>query len=376
MSVGFAERGTEQDADCEREEHRDERDDMEPEIDHVRCRSLRRRGALAPAADARLTARRADASQRSWNQRRKLSTTKRCSESETMIIIAIARIADATSSTMSRRRVRPSVQAADALRVDERGSEPQPREERRRHPRRPLSRNSTIVACVPTATMSVAPASYASSMRRVFAHALGDELVVRTPAVEQMLAPGRARRGARDARARAPQCIARVGQRVEVADDDVGHPAELEQHVGTAVDRDEHGLELADVRPQRTEVVLVVVPAHDDQRVATADLRAQRRQLERLEGDARLRCRCTRACCARTAELVTDRRGAPLPCAARSRLRPSSSPTASFSPSRQSAPSRTSTSSPSWTASMTPGADSVEQRDTARRRSACGPPFG
>ena len=51
------------------------------------------------------------------------------------------------------------VEAAHALGVDEHGPEPQPGQERRRHAPRPLSRNSTIVAWVPTATMSFAPAS-------------------------------------------------------------------------------------------------------------------------------------------------------------------------------------------------------------------------
>ena len=52
----------------------------------------------------------------------------------------------------------------------------------------------------------------------------------------------------------------------------------LEQRVGAAVDTDEHRLVLADVRAQRGEVAAVVVTAHDDQRVATRELGAQRRQ--------------------------------------------------------------------------------------------------
>ena len=76
-----------------------------------------------------------------------------------------------------------------------------------------------------------------------------------------------------------------VGERVEVADDDVGLEADFEQRVGAAVDRDQHRLVLLDVRPQCAQVVPVVVPAHHDQRVPPLDLGLEPRQLERLERD-------------------------------------------------------------------------------------------
>ena len=72
-------------------------------------------------------------------------------------------------------------------------------------------------------------------------------------------------------------------ERVEVADDDVGRAAVVDQRVGTAVDGDEHGAVLAYVRPERAQIVLVVESAHDHQRVATADLGRKRRQRDRLE---------------------------------------------------------------------------------------------
>ena len=51
-----------------------------------------------------------------------------------------------------------------------------------------------------------------------------------------------------------------------------GCEPDLEQRVGATVDGDEHRLVLADVRPQRAQVVPVVVAAHDDERVPAADL--------------------------------------------------------------------------------------------------------
>ena len=96
--------------------------------------------------------------------------------------------------------------------------------------------------------------------------------------LEQVLAPGRAAVEVHvvDQLGAAAQRAVRDG--VEVADDDVGLEADLEQRVGAAVDADEHRLVLAQVRLQRREVALVVVAAHDDERVPALDLRAQRRQ--------------------------------------------------------------------------------------------------
>ena len=169
-------------------------------------------------------------------------------------------------------------------------------------PARPLSRNSTIVACVPTATISCGARLVGEQHRDVLARAVGDELDVRRrPTRGGSRGPARDRRGARGARARRRSAARASRHRVEVADDDVGLEPDLEQRVGAAVDADQHRLVLADVRPQRREVAAVVVAAHDDQRVPALELGAQRRQLERLERELAPRAGCTRACSRRTA---------------------------------------------------------------------------
>ena len=146
-------------------------------------------------------------------------------------------------------------------------------------PLRPLSRNSTIVAWVPTATMSCAPASYASSIATSsLVPSATNSWYVDAPLERGSRARARARRDARGARARRRSASAVLGHRVEVADDDVGLEADLEQRVGAAVDTDEHRPVLADVRPQRGEVAAVVVTAHDHERVAALELGVQRRQ--------------------------------------------------------------------------------------------------
>ena len=143
------------------------------------------------------------------------------------------------------------------------------------------------MAWVPTATISFGAGLVGEEHRDVLAGAVDHELLVRHAPLEQVLAPGRApvevhvvdQLGAAAQRA--------VGDRVEVADDDVGLEADLEQRVGAAVDADQHRLVLAQVRLQRREVAAVVVAAHDDERVPALDLGAERRQQDRLEGQLR-----------------------------------------------------------------------------------------
>ena len=76
-----------------------------------------------------------------------------------------------------------------------------------------------------------------------------------------------------------------LGDRIEVADDEVGLEPHLEQRVGAAVDTDEHRSVLADVRAQVREVLAVVVAADDDERVAALEARLERRELERIEDE-------------------------------------------------------------------------------------------
>ena len=65
-----------------------------------------------------------------------------------------------------------------------------------------------------------------------------------------------------------------VGDRVHVADDEVGLVPRLDERVGAAVDADEDRLVLADVVAQGLQVLLVVVAAHDDERVPAVEVGA------------------------------------------------------------------------------------------------------
>ena len=60
-------------------------------------------------------------------------------------------------------------------------------------------------------------------------------------------------------------------ERIEVTDDDVRRAPVVQQRVRTAVDGDEHGAVLADVRTQRAEIALVVEPTDDNERLPTTD---------------------------------------------------------------------------------------------------------
>ena len=73
-----------------------------------------------------------------------------------------------------------------------------------------------------------------------------------------------------------------VRDRVEVADDDVGLHAELEQRVRSAVDTDQDGPYLLDVGPQDAEVLPVVEAPHDDEHVATAQVDRELGQVRRV----------------------------------------------------------------------------------------------
>ncbi len=98
-----------------------------------------------------------------------------------------------------------------------------------------------------------------------------------------------------------------VGQRVEVADDEVGLQAHLEESIGTTVDTDQHGMELADVGPERPQVFAVVVAAHDHERVAATEDRAQLGSLQGLEGEVRFLLDVLERVHREEFELVADR---------------------------------------------------------------------
>src|SRR6185312_3047538 len=117
----------------------------------------------------------------------------------------------------------------------------------------------------------------------VLTGALGHELEVVDAPLEEVLTSGGPPIGMHVVHqlGAAPEALLR--HRVEVADDDVGLEAVLEERVGTAVDADEHRPVLADVRAQRGEVGAVVVPAHDDECVATGEVGPDGREGQRLE---------------------------------------------------------------------------------------------
>ena len=78
---------------------------------------------------------------------------------------------------------------------------------------------------------------------------------------------------------RRPAAQRPLRHRVEVADDDVGRVAQLQQGVGSPVDADEHRLHLLEVAAlaEDAEVLAVVEPAHDDEGVPALDVDADRR---------------------------------------------------------------------------------------------------
>jgi hypothetical protein len=76
----------------------------------------------------------------------------------------------------------------------------------------------------------------------------------------------------------APERVVRDG--VEVPDDDVGLHPRLAKRVGAAVDRDDDGMEIPDVRADHPQVRLVAGTAGDHEDVAVAEARAERGQLE------------------------------------------------------------------------------------------------
>ena len=73
-----------------------------------------------------------------------------------------------------------------------------------------------------------------------------------------------------------------VRDRVHVADDHVGLHPRLDQRIGPAVDADQDRPEVAHVRPDDPEVALVAGAARDHERLALAEARLQRRELDAL----------------------------------------------------------------------------------------------
>ena len=171
---------------------------------------------------------------------------------------------------MSRRRMRPSYSRLTPLASTSAGPETQAGEERRGHAPPALVEELDHRRVRADRDDQRRARLVGEQERRVLAHALGDELVVLDAGREQVLAAGRAPVGMHVVDQLRAAVHRVVGERVEVADDDVGLQLHREQRVGAAVDRDQHRLVLAHVGPQRLEIVLVVVAAHDDEHVPAA----------------------------------------------------------------------------------------------------------
>ena len=149
-------------------------------------------------------------------------------------------------------------------------------------PERPLSRNSTSVACVPTATMSSAPLSSASSIATSSLVPVAGKTTGSTPSsADPLQARARCRRGRRARRSRrrsaAPRrrpspCRRRSGP--GGSPPRAARPRRRRRRSGPAGTRGCSG--------ERREVLLVVVPAHHDERRAgrrgSVGCRARRRR--------------------------------------------------------------------------------------------------
>ena len=119
-------------------------------------------------------------------------------------------------------------------------------------PARLRSMNSTRLKWVPDRDDQLGAALVGEQERDVLADPRRRHRRVREPERRQPLRPGRSpvRVGVHEQlRARLQRGI---GDRVEVADDDVRLEADLEQRVGATVDRDEDRLEVPDVRAARS----------------------------------------------------------------------------------------------------------------------------
>ena len=87
----------------------------------------------------------------------------------------------------------------------------------------------------------------------------------------------------------------------------------LEQRVRAAVDRDQHRLEVPDVRPDDPQVALVPGPAGDDERVPVAKARPQRREVDRPPRGSDPPRAGSASCCPRTTRARRSRGSAARP---------------------------------------------------------------
>ena len=173
-----------------------------------------------------------------------------------------------------------AVQAAHALGVDEDLPQPQPREERRRHPAAVLVEELDEVELRADGDDQLRALLGGDQHRDVLARAGRGHELERQPEPLEVLAARRAAVGIGVDDELGAAAQRRLAGGVHVADDHVGLEALLEQRVGAAVDGDDPRLDVADVRAQHAQVLLVVDAAHDDQRRAVAEVGVEARQVD------------------------------------------------------------------------------------------------
>ena len=141
---------------------------------------------------------------------------------------------------------------------------------------------------MPTATIRLGAAFECDEHRDVLARSRGgQQLVLESQGFEALPPRGCAVLiGVHDQLRPAGQDPIRGG--VHVADHEVGRQPGLEQRVPASVHADQHRAEVADVRPQGSQVVPVVGAAHDDQGMAIAEVRAQLGDLQAPREDVPL----------------------------------------------------------------------------------------
>ena len=196
-----------EDAEPEGEEHRDERDDVEAEVDHRwrEPRGSRYRGGcrrqnqpVIGVPDVRS------------NQSRKPSRNT-CNECDAELIATIASSGRADEQQHVAAPDPALVETAHTLGVDQHGPEPQPREERRRHPAPALVEELDHRRVRTDRDDQLGAGFVREQHRRVLARALGDERpgTRRPPLGRAARAPGREPVGVHVVRSSsAPQCSA------------------------------------------------------------------------------------------------------------------------------------------------------------------------
>ena len=258
------ERPAPEQAEREREEDGDDRDDVVPERDHTRSRSSNSHWRNCS---------------NSW-----ITYSRSGGENEITIDHRHDRAADQQERVA---RAEPRrVHAGDALRVHQDLADPQADEERARHPLAALVEELAEVPVRAHRHDRLGALLVREQERDVLARPRRLDDAVGTPSASSRCRPGarpsgyacstssggRVAGGTSRAVAARARLQRRVRDAVHVADDQVGAVARLEQGVRAAVDADQHRPDVADVPAERGQVLLVVVAADDDEDRAPAQV--------------------------------------------------------------------------------------------------------